>query len=466
MPSAERPARWLRRTEIRAALAAGTAVAVLLGFQSLLFYGFVGMEYLEEAERQIQQRCEVLERVGAARVDAPADALDGMLEAITRGGPEPTVAVRLRGGDGRVARTWGAWPASGRALLARSQWERWRDVLRMAPESFLLRRIDGAGGASYEVALSLRHYRGELDEVRDGLLVILAVSFVAGVGIALLAVRRSFAPLRAGTRVLASLDAGQLRARLPERGTGDLVDQHATALNAALDRIADAYERLRNFSADVAHELRTPINRIRNAAELGLMESADAKTAREALQTTLDSVEGLGRLVDALLLLARLDEHEQALRPSRLSADEWLGGLLELYRPLCSEQGIELTASVEPVVLRGDPGLLDRALCNLLDNAIVHGGKGGRIDVGVHARDGGVEVSVADAGPGVPPRDRERIFDRFARLDPSRAGHGAGIGLALARAIAEAHGGTLGVTDSPLGGARFALWLPQGPGTA
>lgn len=474
MRSAEALIRWLRRSESRAAIVAAAGVAAVLGLQALLLYGFVAGEYLEEADRQLARQAAFVERMasssGAAELDRVLDGAtrrgDAEVAALDRGEPASSLGVRLRGADGGVVRSWGAWPGSGEPVALGSGLDLWWAGLGLDRSSFLVRRVEGADGLAFEVAAPLARYRAELDEVRDGLLAILGVSFVAGIAIALLALRRSLRPLREATQLLTSIDAERIGTRLPERGTGDFVDQHAVALNAALGRLSAAFERLRSFSSDVAHELRTPISRIRNTAEVGLMESAGRPDAREALQGILRSVEDLGRLVEALLLLARLDEGRQRIESSPLSVREWLGGLLELYRPLCAEREIELRAALEPLSLAGDRTLLDRALCNLLDNALLHGGEGRRIEVAARAERGGVELSVADAGPGVPSRERERIFDRFSRLDAARSRGGAGVGLALARAIAKAHGGSLGVGESPLGGARFVLWLPGAVRTA
>jgi signal transduction histidine kinase len=179
---------------------------------------------------------------------------------------------------------------------------------------------------------------------------------------------------------------------------------------------------------------------------------------RAALEAVNATTEELSRMVQALLLLAEIDERRFALQPSRIELSPWIEQHVEAYAPSFEEVGIALAAKSEPIEIVGDRVLLDRIVANLLDNALSHAPAGTSVEIVAARRDGGVAITVDDAGPGIAEIDRERVFDRFARAGGIGPGHG--LGLALARAIAELHGGSLRAAASPLGGARLELWLP------
>ena len=205
----------------------------------------------------------------------------------------------------------------------------------------------------------------------------------------------------------------------------------------------------------MAHELRTPLNRISNVSEVALLKGGEGDL-RAALEAVHGTTEELSRMVQALLLLAEIDDRRLALRPRKIELAPWIQQHVEAYAPSFEEAGVALAAECEDLAVEGDRVLLDRIVANLLDNALSHAPPGSRVEIRAARRDGGIAITVDDAGPGIAETDRERVFDRFARLTgEKRQGHG----LALARAIAELHAGRLRVTRSPLGGARFELWL-------
>jgi signal transduction histidine kinase len=171
-------------------------------------------------------------------------------------------------------------------------------------------------------------------------------------------------------------------------------------------------------------------------------------------------------LIEDMLLLARGDEGGLAPRPERLAVGAVVGDLVELYRPTCEERDVTLALAAPACApeVATDRQLLQRAVSNLLDNAVRHTPAGGHIEVELRQEAGRTRISVSDSGEGVPEPERERIFDRFVQLDPARSAGGAGLGLPIARMIARLLGGDLGVASSALGGARFELVLPD-PGT-
>jgi signal transduction histidine kinase len=175
------------------------------------------------------------------------------------------------------------------------------------------------------------------------------------------------------------------------------------------------------------------------------------------------SVDELARLVDSLLLIAEADDRRVPLALETLDVDAWLARTAEAYGPLFEERGAKLCVESRVGRIEGDRALLDRVLLNLLENALQHGSAGGRVEVSAEPCAGGIRIAVEDAGPGILPKDRERVFVRFERLDRTRRGSSGGLGLALARAVARLLGGDLVLEPSRLGGARFVWWLPTAP---
>ena len=259
------------------------------------------------------------------------------------------------------------------------------------------------------------------------------------------------------------ISASRLGRRVPEPATGDEVARLARTMNAMLDRLARGADRQRRFVADAAHELRSPLARLRTELEVDRAhpEAADPATTQEAL--LVQTVE-LQRLVDDLLLLARGDAGAlDVVRAGPVDLDDVVEQLAVARRRHSAWQ-ID-TRGVAPVQIRGDRPQLERAVANLLDNAIRHARHRVVVTLG-EAGDRAV-LTVADDGPGIPPDAREVVFERFTRLDDARtvADGGVGLGLAIARDVAERHGGTLELAaDGP--GARFVLTLPLAPRAA
>jgi two-component system heavy metal sensor histidine kinase CusS len=216
------------------------------------------------------------------------------------------------------------------------------------------------------------------------------------------------------------------------------------------------------FSADVAHELRTPVNRILNLTDVALL-GAQPLAGEQALDAIRDAAEEMRRLIEDMLLLARADEGRLAVRPELVDPAALLDGLAELYRPSCEEREIAIARAGDAAGTKvlTDRALLERAVSNLIDNAVRYTPRNGRIELGVRSEPGTLVLDVGDSGPGLPAADRERVFDRFVQLDAARQG-GAGLGLSIARTIARRLGGDLVVAESRLGGASLLIRLPAG----
>jgi heavy metal sensor kinase len=239
------------------------------------------------------------------------------------------------------------------------------------------------------------------------------------------------------------------------------LERLATSFNHVLERLGSALATQRRFMADASHELRTPVSIMRTAADVTLSQPVrDEEDYREALATVSQQTSRLTRLVDDMLVLARADAGGY---PVIMAPVDLTGVVHDCIRELsvrADDKAIAIRSELEPIALRGDEALLRRMLSNLLGNALTYTPRGGTVTVTLARSDDGVVLRVADTGPGIAPEDRERVFERFVRLDAARTTGGAGLGLAIARWVAEAHGGGVRILSSGPGGSVFAATLP------
>ena len=238
----------------------------------------------------------------------------------------------------------------------------------------------------------------------------------------------------------------------------------ASAFNGLLARLEAALAQQRQFMADASHELRTPVSIARTTIEVTLGRAARPEEEyRESLGVVREQMRRLTRIVEDLFTLARADAAGLPLERRPLYLDEMVGGCVKETRVLADAKGVELAwRAPGEIEVSGDERWLQQMLTNLLDNAIRHTPAGKAVSVELGGRDGVIELTVRDSGPGIPEPERERVFERFVRLDPSRHGEGSGLGLPIARTIAEAHGGTLVLAQSDPSGSTFLVRLPRG----
>jgi signal transduction histidine kinase len=255
--------------------------------------------------------------------------------------------------------------------------------------------------------------------------------------------------------------AGNLSDRVPRRGTNDEFDQLAANLNGMLDQIERLMTAMREVTDNVAHDLKTPLARLRARLELTLLGSGDAATQEEAVRAAIDEADRLLATFNALLGIAEAEAGAGSFAGERLDLGDLARAVVELYEPVADEKGILLQLESTPgTTIRGDRHLLSQALANLIDNALKYGG--GTIGIAVGRRNGRVAVEVADRGPGIPESERENVFSRFVRLEPSRSTPGNGLGLSLVRAVAHRHEATVTLADNRPGlrvRIEFPAWL-------
>jgi heavy metal sensor kinase len=290
----------------------------------------------------------------------------------------------------------------------------------------------------------------------------------AGLGGYFLA-RHALSPIERIARRVHEINAEHLNARLDVENPHDELGFLASAFNETLARLERSFEQLRRFTSDASHELRTPLTAIRSVGEVGLQKRGAAEDYREVIASMLEESARLTRLVDSLLTIARADSGQIQLERTTLPLVPLVRDVTSLLDVLAEEKGQELSVAGEDTIqVQGDGAILRQVLTNLRDNAIKHSYSGNRISVRVsRAADDSVAIEVEDNGPGIPPEHRDKVFDRFYRIDNGRSRDtgGAGLGLALAKWGAEAHGGHLELLCSVGAGCTFRLVLPKAPPT-
>jgi signal transduction histidine kinase len=291
------------------------------------------------------------------------------------------------------------------------------------------------------------------------------VVVVLGIGGGIFVARRVLRRIDAMTGTTQRIMAGDLSGRLPVGRSGDELDRLAGNLNAMLERIEALMTGLKEVSDNIAHDLKTPLTRLRNRAEEALAKSATEAEYRAALERTIEESDGLIRTFNALLMIARAESGQARGNMDDFDAAEVANGIHELYEPLAEDGGVSLRVKTAPVPIHGNRELISQALANLVENAIKYGkpvapaqpaGAVVSMDakqVLIEARRDGdwVLLSVTDHGPGIPDTDRKHAVERFVRLEASRTLPGSGLGLSLAAAVATLHGGELKLGDASPG---------------
>ena len=338
--------------------------------------------------------------------------------------------------------------SSGRTLLLAAAWG---EIGTNSPQRQV---IQIALDVTPEAGI-LADYRAKLGMV---LLLGLAASAAAGVWIA----RQGLRPLEEITRATQLVTASQLNERIGESPWPAELSVLAMEFDRMLGRLQDSFTRLSQFSADLAHELRNPINNLMGEAEVALSRSRSPDEYRGVLESNLEELHHLARMIDSLLFIARADHAQTRLELKPLEARGEIQAVLDFHEAEAAEHEVQLSGHGDATI-HADPTLLRRALSNLISNALAHTPAGGHIRVSAEKGSGdSVNLSVADDGKGIPPEHLPRVFDRFYRVDPARSRHttGTGLGLAIVRSIAELHDGAASIESKPTKGTVVTMRFP------
>ncbi len=302
----------------------------------------------------------------------------------------------------------------------------------------------------------------ELESVRSlllrtmawGLALILALALLGAVVVSRSRIRR----IAKIDEVIGEVMAGDLSRRIPLEGTSDDIEDLAEKLNRMLGELSNLVEGVRRVSDSIAHDLRTPLARLKTRLE----RLRRGRSGEEEIGDAIEEADRLLAMFGAVLRIARIESGERGRAAfAEVDLTSLVDDVAELYRPLIEEKGSRLSLHNAPsVVVPGDRDMLFQAVANLVDNAIKHTPGGGRIEISLASGDGGAEIVVADDGPGIPLEERDKVRERFYRLDESRTTPGAGLGLSLVSAVAARHGGELRLEDNHPG-LRAVLTLPR-----
>lgn len=352
-----------------------------------------------------------------------------------------------------------ATPATGEQTWSTLRTGEDGDVLEVA--SVRLR-----DGTLFQVGMSTERRTQLLRRFRGVLLFNVLSIIVAGLAGGAVLTSSALQPVRRlADTVRSIMRTGRTDARVPAGDTGDALDELGTLVNAMLDRIDAVIAGMRGALDNVAHDLRTPMTRLRGIAETALA-SRDPATLREALADCLEESDRVVAMLNTLMDISEAETGTMQLRPEATNIADLIGQTVDLYEDLAEERGIAIESRhTGHVVVPVDRNRMRQVLANLLDNAIKYTPRGGRIEIATAPEGDDAVLAVTDTGVGIPADELPHIWTRLYRGDKSRSTRGLGLGLSLVKAIVEAHGGTVEVASSPGAGARFSLRLPATPST-
>jgi signal transduction histidine kinase len=391
-------------------------------------------------------------------------ALARAIEIEQRSGTREPLFVRVVGPFEDVLlyslpETWGAFDLSD---LPGGPNQIWSQIPARDRNAVLeVATINVGGGSVLQVGKTTEARNLLLSNFRRALMLGAGAALLIGIAGGIFLTRSTLKPLRdLRDAVRRILQTGQTDDRVPVYGTEDTVDELSTLFNAMLARITTLIHGMRNALDHVAHDLRTPITRMRVTAEAALASNDPAKY-REALSDCLEESERVSSMLTTLMDISEAETGTMKLNVVPIELPKLISEVTDLYEDTAEDAGIVLTANVPAdLVVTADRDRLRQAVANLVDNAIKYTPRGGRIDVSASVESGTMTIRVADTGPGISEQDLPRIFDRLYRGDQSRTTHGLGLGLSLVRAYVEAQGGTITVESKQGSGSTFIIRLP------
>ena len=436
-------------TSLRIALLAG----LLALLSNLAVIGFIYLRTHDDAvatvHRQVVEQGKVLSDV--YRSGGKPALLDAIQDTMAYADPQTVVAL-VDPGRREVTGNLAATPRSDQPLQEgyRNALVRLRGQATPHQAALVLQRLPtGQWLVSGRMA-------GEGQAIRETLerSLFIALIFASLLGLLCGLIVAHYVTRRVGgiAAVADRISARDLTQRVPLSGSGDAFDRLGSQINAMLDRISALMEELRLLTDSLAHDLRSPVSRLRAAAHAAA-ENSDPKEQEELLGSVIRQADGLMRILTAVLEISRSEALTGRKQFTWFDVGELAAELTEMYDPLAEEAGagVRFERPSRPVPLFGHRQLLAQAISNLVENAIRYGYQGGEIQIAVSSNSRHVRIEVADRGPGIPMDRRQEALRRFGRLDSSRSAEGAGLGLALAAAIAHLHGGELALEDNAPG---------------
>lgn len=431
--------------------------ALVLAVTGYLYFILIQNLEREDAESLQARTAAVLHRATSRPNDLDNLRLEAELSAIRTAEPlllrvgTPAGVVETPGMSEKVSIK--AFPELGSMVFRGSQ-----------GRLFLLRAEKSPDGSIWvQAALDRTEDEELVAEYRRHLAIILTMALIICTAGGYFLAHRGLRPIAIVTATAHRIGPAHLGERLTTAGLPAEVSELSKTFNAMIDRIEDAFTRLSRFSADIAHELRTPVNVLRGEVEVALGRPRTDGEYREVLGSCLEECGRLARLIDNLLFLARAEDPKTVLTTEPTDLCPELVAISEFFEAAASDAGIQLTVEAEAGgFVAADRGLIQRAICNLVANALSHTPRGGSIRLKMMKEGTETQVAVTDTGEGIAAEHLPYLFDRFFRADPARASGGTrvGLGLAIVKGITELHGGTVQVTSEPGRGTTVSLHFP------
>lgn len=443
--------RTIRGLSILSAAVSGLVILILGAAAILISHHEIEAQMDHRIEREMDALLDFHASNGAAQLAQVVRVRDG---ATTAG----TGYLAESGGDGRMM-LYALADAEGRRiaghLIPKMPADGWSEFLPIrhpdgstGEAQALSRRLPDGGQLVIAADRSALHRSDDriLFVVMIGLGVILLTGTISTIAFGRLVRRRLV--LISGTAQ--GIIEGDYARRVPVDGSGSEFDRISTILNQMLGRIEELMGSLRQVSSDLAHDMRTPLGRIRQDMERLIQDTSDPVAGRSAEQAIAD-IDALLDLFSGLLGVSEVRGFAARKRFVRLQLADVVADVVDAYRPAFDDDGRSLTAELQPMTVWGDAQLLKRAVANLLENTLAHAGEGASATLSLRQEEGQAVLMLADTGPGVPAKDLEKIFERLVRLDPSRSKGGHGLGLSMVRAIVRAHHGRIRAMPSTRG---------------
>ena len=440
-------------------------IALVMLFTASAFSAYV----YERAERGIEKDAKTLVKLQLAQVlefmeEHPGNPTEWTAFAQRQVGaadPDLRLGISIFDTDGEVVHEAGSAFGAGVGLPPEELLGELREVDLGRNYKFLALARRGEQG-TVQVLVYSRLFARSAARVRDAFVGALPVLLLLTAGLGWWLSRGSLRPIADMTRAARRITANQLDETIPRTGSGDELDQLAATLNDMIARVREGMERVKRFSVDAAHQLRTPLTAIQNEIEVTLAKDRSEREYRVVLEDMLVQVATLSETVDGMLRLAQSEGGLDRAHRKRIEVDALVEEVVEFFAALAEERSIDLQVTSESKAsVVGDPTWLHQLFANILHNALKYTPEGGRVAVAATADDTEVAISVRDDGVGMTEEDRARVFARFQRGSASSAGDGMGLGLALAREIARAHGGVIEVESAPGKGSTFTVRLPR-----
>jgi heavy metal sensor kinase len=313
-----------------------------------------------------------------------------------------------------------------------------------------------------QVGEAMESHSRFLDAFKGIFILTMTFLIVVAAGVGWFTARGAISGVEAVTRTARKISGGTLEERVPVKKRGDEVDQLAITFNQMLDRIQALLTEIKDMNDHIAHDLRSPITRIRGTAEVTLTTGKSLSDYENLAATTIEECDRLLGMINTMLMISKTEAGVDELSRETIDLARFVREVCELFQPSAEDQGVTLSCMApDGSHVFGDARMIQRMLSNLLDNAIKYTPSGGTVTVSLSKKDAQVLVSVKDTGCGISPSELPRIFVRFYRGDQSRSKPGFGLGLSLARAIARAHSGDITATSLPGQGSTFTMTLPK-----